>query len=102
MVVRLVNGDRINVLSLADLASMIPPDRDGEALNYGQGEGQFRVEGTEWGYYCAPYDRLQFEGGSVSPSFLFELLSSIVAQIQCRWGPEISAIVDGACNDEGQ
>lgn len=46
MRINLLNADAIDVLRLEDLAHMIPADRGGEVLNYGRGEGQFRVDQT--------------------------------------------------------
>ena len=35
----------------SELSCFIPEGYDWEQTNYGQGEGQVRVEGSEWGFY---------------------------------------------------
>ena len=45
------NGKDIEFGGLRDLEQLIPRELSGEVLNYGQGEGQVKIEGTIWGIY---------------------------------------------------
>ncbi len=64
-----------DLLSLKDLEKIIPENRKGKALNYGQGEGQVQIDETVWGIYFGRKEQyfIQYEEGSISPSRFKEL-----------------------------
>lgn len=95
MKIYLLNADAIVVRGPEDLARMVPADRTGEPLNYGQGEGQFRVDDTAWGFYCAPRPYLQFEEGSLPPTQVLRMLDAILGAIRKAWGADIDVSICG-------
>lgn len=95
MKIRLLHAEQIVVHGLDDLARMVPPGYSGRALGYGQGEGQFAVGDTCWGFYCAPSAHLQFEEGNLSAAELFSMLDAILEAIRRAWGADIEARIEG-------
>ena len=97
MKVVLSDSNLISIASIADLDELIPEGWQGEALNYGQGEGQIRVGECEWGFYFDDSGRQYFVlvEGSVELHDAYAMASGILARIQAKWGMGISGRVEG-------
>ncbi len=83
---------------MKDLRDLVPDGFKGEAVNYGQGEGQIRIENTEWGFYCGPDGAgysIVLEEGSVDFDRAVAMAAGILTQIRKKWGTDISAQVEG-------
>jgi len=80
-----------------DLARVIPPSCTGEPLNYGQGEGQVRIENTVWGFYVHSKERyyMQYEEGSESWLSVQNLVFKIHEQLSREFETEIELIIEG-------
>ena len=94
----LSNSSEISILSVRDLAKIIPPVVDGCVLNYGQGEGKIALEDNVWGIYCHS-DRgnhvLQFEEGTLDLEGLQRITTILLSHIRDLYGPKIEFIVEG-------
>ena len=86
----LAQSKTLQIASLEDLVALIPIDFDGEALNYGQGEGQFRVNDVIWGIYLNSQSDyyLQFEEGVCEWSILQKMIIGILQRIANQLGDE--------------
>ncbi len=94
----IIESDQIiEISSLNDLNKIIPHTANGRALNYGQGEGQIKINGTIWGMYCGVRGRylLQYEEGLEDWSDFKMLLQQILEQIQSEFGPGLKFIIEG-------
>ena len=84
-----------DLLSLQDLEQIIPKNRKGKALNYGQGEGQVQIDETVWGIYYGRKKRyyIQYEEGSISPAGFKELWKDIIDHLTRNFTADIT--IDG-------
>ena len=74
-------GYEESLLSLKDLEKIIPANRKGKALNYGQAEGQVKIDETVWGIYRTKEKNrymIQYEEGSLSPSEFSEYMKDLI------------------------
>ena len=88
----------MSIGGLHDLNDLIPDGFEGEAVNYSQGEGQIRIENTEWGFYCGPSGSgysVVFEEGSLDFDQAMWMAAGILAKIRKKWGAGISAQIEG-------
>ncbi len=80
-VIRLIGAEPLDYNHNRDeLQPFVPTSLDAAQLNYGQAEGQFRIEDTMWGVYEAESSnemRLQFEEGTMDPSRFIAHLEAI-------------------------
>lgn len=84
-----------------DFADLIPPNFSGEVLNYGQGEGQIRIEDTVWGFYYGKEECcVQFEEGTVELEKFNEITIAVKANLEERLGCSIAFILRGIFNSE--
>lgn len=92
----------MSIEGLEDLAALVPEGMSGEALNYGQGEGQLRVNESVWGFYSDDTLRYYFilEEGVLSIQEASEIALGILSRINERWGSKITAEVEGIHNDD--
>lgn len=81
--------------SLRDLETIIPKNRSGEALNFGQGEGQVAIDGTVWGIYCGKQGNyfIQYEEGSLSPAEFNAFMKDLVDHLIVSFTPNVT--IDG-------
>jgi hypothetical protein len=94
--ISLRNSSHLTVGSLEDLRSLIPEGEEGEALNYGQGEGQWRIGSTEWGIYCENDGCcFQLEEGIVEMDEAIRLAHGILERIRTKWGEQIRGEIGG-------
>lgn len=94
--VSLSNGSDMKIRSLDDLRGLIPEGMDGEGLNYGQGEGQWRIGSTVWGIYCEKDGYcFQLEEGIVEMDEAIRLAHGILECIRTRWGEQIRGWIEG-------
>jgi hypothetical protein len=68
---------------------LLPSGADTEILSYGQGEGQFRLEQTVWGFYWNDPACLRLEQGELSPEEFQGLASLLVQHIQDQFGADL-------------
>lgn len=82
---------------MKDLQALVPTGFEGEALNYGQGEGQMRIANTVWGIYIDDSDRYKFvmEEGIVNLSEAIFIASSLLHRIRELWGNQVTDEVKG-------
>jgi hypothetical protein len=92
----ILKGESINVLSESDLAGFLPPGHSGKALNYGQGEGQFVVSDTIWGFYCVPEQTLVLEEGCGDFEQVVDLARALLKQARAVWGAGLRAELLGS------
>lgn len=92
------HAENIGFNSLEDLASIIPQGCYGNAVNYGQDEGQIQIEDTIWGIYYNGDNtyHLQYEEGLISWPVLNKLADSIMKQICSVFGDHLNFSVRGA------
>jgi len=104
MKIRLSPSDSMMIDGYEGLNELIPEGFEGEAINYGQGEGQIRIENSEWGFYVG--DRpgmgysVVFEEGTLDFDQAIAMATGILAQIRKKWGPQISAHIEGFLHRE--
>jgi len=88
------------VTCLNDLEKFVPESLSGKALNYGQGEGQFKIEDTVWGIYVSKENvyTLQHEEGSIDIKKFIEITNLLILQIESEFGKNIRFKVQGKLN----
>ncbi|BCU76170.1 hypothetical protein llg_08850 [Luteolibacter sp. LG18] len=78
------------------MGSLIPEGSEGEALNYGQGEGQWRIGATVWGIYAGDGGYyLQLEEGVLDLREAHRMIRGILARIRSTWGSQIRGEIEG-------
>lgn len=99
---RLKNADQMSIGSLADLAAMVPERMTGEALNYGQGEGQLRIGRSVWGFYVTNAGDRSFtlEEGVLSFEEASAIAIGIIDRVRSVWGSHIQSEVRGCHHDD--
>jgi len=86
----------MEIRSLNDLRGLIPEGMDGEALNYGQGEGQWRIGSTVWGIYIGRDGYyVQLEEGTVAVRAAARLVNGILKRVRSIWGERIQGEIEG-------
>ena len=100
--ITLRNADQVAITDLSVLQSLVPDQMDGEALNWGQGEGQLRVEDTVWGFYINDAKDYSYtlEEGVVSLEQASAIAIGILERIRIRWGQEIESELRGCHHDD--
>lgn len=85
------------VSSVKDLQALVPTGFEGEALNYGQGEGQMRIANTVWGIYIDDSNGYKFvmEEGIANLSEAIFISSSLLRRIREIWGIQVTDEVKG-------
>ena len=73
-------------------------------LNYGQGEGQVRIDEGVWGIYVgdSTHYYLVFEEGGYEESRFLELLREIAAHIEAEFGGGTLNFVGALSNEESK
>ena len=103
MKIRLSPSDAMRIDGMKGLNDLVPEGFEGKAVNYGQGEGQIRIENTEWGFYCGPDGAgysIVFEEGSVDFERAVAMAAGILKQIRKRFGSDISAQIEGTLSSK--
>ena len=97
MKIILQSKNSIEFNKFSDLARVIPPGCAGEPLNFGQGEGQVKIENTVWGFYVHSKQLycMQYEEGSESWLSVQNLVYKIHEQISREFETEIELIIEG-------
>ena len=97
MKIILQSKNSIEFNKFSDLARVIPQGCTGEPLNFGQGEGQVKIENTVWGFYAHSKERyyMQYEEGSESWLSVQNLVYKIHEQLSREFETEIELIVEG-------
>ena len=87
---------------MGDLNDFVPAGFEGKAVNYGQGEGQIRIENSKWGFYVGDDSEyyFAFEEGTLDFSQAIAMAWGIVAQIRWKWGTQVSARMEGSLHHE--
>jgi hypothetical protein len=100
--ITLKNADRISIRSLDDLAAMVPDGMTGDALNYGQGEGQLRIGESVWGFYVVDSGVYScvLEEGVLSFEEASEVALGIIGRMRSLWGTQIESEVRGCHHDD--
>jgi len=95
--IKIEDQNQFIILSLADLERIIPLERSGKALNYGQGEGQIQIENTIWGFYITDHKnyRIQFEEGKLSWEQFNLYYEEIFNKIRLEFGNDIEFVSEG-------
>ena len=76
-------SDTMAIGGMKDLNDLVPEGFQGEAVNYGQGEGQIRIGDTEWGFYAGPTGySIVFEEGALEFDQAVAMAAGILAQIR--------------------
>ena len=91
MLINFSNTRDVNLGSLGDLSKLIPTNRQGNALNYGQGEGQVQIDNTVWGFYVSNNGNyfMQYEEGVETWSTIQALVKEIEEHLQLQFGNNI-------------
>lgn len=97
MKIILQSKNSIELNKFSDLARVIPTGCTGEPLNFGQGEGQVKIENTVWGFYAHSKERyyMQYEEGSESWLSVQNLAYKIHKQLSREFETEIELIIEG-------
>ena len=97
MKIILQSKNSIEFNKFSDLARVIPPGCTGKPLNFGQGEGQVKIENTVWGFYAHSKERyyMQYEEGSESWLSVQNLVYKIHEQLSREFETEIELIIEG-------
>ncbi|PKL74636.1 MAG: hypothetical protein CVV27_19480 [Candidatus Melainabacteria bacterium HGW-Melainabacteria-1] len=100
MKIKLSDFDSVSICSLKDLERLIPANRQGLALNYGQGEGQFQIENTVWGIYLTSDQKysLLYQEGSMEWEAFCALCSDMIQHIKTEFNQALKFTVEGALN----
>lgn len=102
MRITLKNSQRLSINSKSDLNLLIPDGVNGAAINYGQGEGQFEINGSVWGIYA---DRdglynLVFEEGELDFNEFISTAQSVIDKVCLLTGDPIYTTVSGSFQNE--
>ena len=95
MKIILTNASGVSIESLEDFQYLVPDEADGEAVNFGQGEGQIKIGGSEWGFYVEGSDSYHYvlEEGCMELHEAVEIAQGILRRFQARWGEQIGGRV---------
>ena len=93
----LENTQELEISSMDDISRLIPSSMSGKALNYGQGEGQFKIENSIWGIYYHSSNKysLQFEEGLLSWEELQNIVSILIKHINVEFQTNINYLFEG-------
>lgn len=91
------NSTAVDVSSLKDLERFLPKDHRGEVLNYGQGEGLFRIDGNVWGLYVTDNNNymFQYEEGTVDWADFKKQTEALMNQARLEFGSALQFSVEG-------
>jgi len=97
MKIRLNCCREVGVDGYEGLRALIPKGMDGEALNYGQGEGQLRIGSSVWGFYVEDSSTCYFvlEEGVLDIESAFKTALGILHRIHEQWDSGIQAEIEG-------
>ena len=81
---------------------MVPEGLTGDALNYGQGEGQLRIGGSVWGFYVRDSGDYScvLEEGLLSFEEASAIAIGIIGRVRSLWGSQIESEVRGCHHDD--
>ncbi|GAA5120876.1 hypothetical protein JIN84_06135 [Luteolibacter yonseiensis] len=102
LTITLKNADRMSIGSLSELEQLVPEGMAGEALAYGQGEGQLRIGETVWGFYLVDAGNRSFalEEGVLSFEEAAAIATGIIHRARFLWGSHIESEVRGCHHDD--
>lgn len=102
MTITLKYTDHISIRSLEDLDAIVPEGMTGDALHYGQGEGQLRIGGSVWGFYLTDSGGYScvLEEGLLSFKEASAIALGIIGRVRSLWGSRIESEVRG-CHHGG-
>lgn len=97
MKIILQSNGKIEFNSLDDLARAIPNDCSGQPLNYGQGEGQVKIDNTVWGFYVNSKEHyyMQYEEGCEDWLSIQNLIHKIHKKLSYEFKVEIELVAEG-------
>ena len=89
--------DKIRFSCDEDLLKVIPDGSKGRALNFGQGEGQVEIDGTQWGFYIDQTGlyHMAFECGNLDWRTLNNLVEGIISAINKSFDVNVHVEVKG-------
>ena len=95
-------SQELELTSKEDLAKVIPDCYSGEALNYGQGEGQIKIENSVWGLYVGSDNNyyLTYEEGMSDFERIKEQADNILATINTNFNLDAIFAIEGVLNGE--
>ena len=81
---------------------MVPEGMTGDALNYGQGEGQLRIGGSVWGFYATDSGDYScvLEEGVLSFEAAAAIAIGVIGRVRSLWGSQIESEVRGCHHDD--
>ena len=102
MRITLKNADHMSIRSLSDLEEFVPQGMTGEALGYGQGEGQLKVGNSVWGFYFTDAGDRSFalEEGVLEIEEASAIAIGIIDRVRSLWGNQIESEVRGCHHDD--
>ncbi len=93
----LFESDDIEFNCAADLQCFIPEHLTGKVLNYGQGEGQFEIEGGVFGVYVNNDNNyyIAYEEGFMDWSILKTLVDAILDSVNEVYSTDMYFVAEG-------